>query len=119
MNSSIVFLNPLKVYCMVFGHSYKISKHVTDHIKEYKCERCSESFTTSLEGDIIKLTPKLEDINSVLKHLHNRKKADKIAKLGGVKHHGVKGIKVNPKNLLKTESLQNLNESKVISIAPE
>ena len=60
MSSSIVFLKPLKVYCMVFGHSYKISKHVTDHIKEYKCERCSESFTTSLEGDIIKLTPKLE-----------------------------------------------------------
>ena len=79
----------------------KFLKHVTDHIKEYKCERCSESFTTSLEGDIIKLTPKLEDINSVLEHLHNRKKADKVAKLGGVKHHGVNGIKVNPKNLFK------------------
>ena len=50
MSSSIVFLNPLKVYCMVFGHSYKLSKHVTDHIKEYKCERCSESLQQVLKA---------------------------------------------------------------------
>ena len=119
MSSSIVFLNPLKVYCMVFGHSYKLSKHVTDHIKEYKCERCSESFTTSIEGGIIKLTPNLEDVNSVLEHLHNRKKADRIAKPGGVKLQGVEGVKVDQKNLKKKESIQNLNESKVVNIAPD
>lgn len=119
MNSSIVFLNPLKISCIVFGHSYKISKNVTDYIKEYKCKCCSESFTTSTDGDIIKLTPNLEEINSVLEHLYHRKKVDRNTRLGSSKFDGAEGVKItNSKNFSKSEAIQKGKSPKIIRINP-
>ena len=105
---------------MVFGHSYKISKHITHHVKEYKCQCCGETFTTSSEGGIIKLTQKLQNINTVLADLHNRKMGERNSRLGKAKLEGVEGVKVNnPKNLLFQESLQKSYQSKVIRMSPD
>jgi transposase-like protein len=63
-----------KLYCSLFGHNYFLSKKVTYHIKEYTCKSCKKQVTTNVNGDLIDLTPKYKEINSVLERVHNKRK---------------------------------------------
>lgn len=61
------------IKCSVFGHDYKVSRHVTYHVKEYKCCNCNKELTTSSKGNLTELTPKLKEINDVLERIHQKK----------------------------------------------
>ena len=63
-----------KLYCSVFGHNYFLSKKVTYHVKEFKCKCCQKQVTTDVNGNLIDLTPKFQEINSVLERIHNKRK---------------------------------------------
>jgi len=58
---------------MVFGHDFRVTRHVTYHVKEYTCSYCSNSLTTSSEGTLVKLTAKLKEINDTLQYIHRRR----------------------------------------------
>ncbi len=61
------------LYCSLFGHQYKVSKNITYHVKEYKCTHCKTQVTTNGNGGLTLLTPKFQEINSVLERIHNRR----------------------------------------------
>ena len=60
-----------KIYCSVFGHDYHVSKKVTLHVKEYTCSHCKKQLTTNSNGNLIELTPKFKEINSILERIHH------------------------------------------------
>ncbi|MCL5126990.1 MULTISPECIES: hypothetical protein [unclassified Algibacter] len=60
-----------KIYCSLFGHSYKVSKKVTYHVSEYTCSHCKKQLTTSSNGALVELTPKFKEINTILARIHN------------------------------------------------
>ncbi len=62
-----------KLYCNVFGHNYEVSKKVTSHVKEYTCTCCKKQLTTNSNGDLIELTPKFKEINSILEEIYTRR----------------------------------------------
>lgn len=59
--------------CKIFGHNYKVSKAITYHVKEYQCSCCKKELTTHINGNLIELTPKFKEINSILSRIHNNK----------------------------------------------
>ena len=61
------------IYCSLFGHEFKITKHITHHVKEFNCRYCNKQFTTDQSGNITILTPKYREINSVLEKIHLKK----------------------------------------------
>jgi hypothetical protein len=61
------------LYCNIFGHNYEVSKKVTYHVKEYTCKHCKRELTTNGNGNLIELTPKFKEINSILENIHNRR----------------------------------------------
>ena len=63
-----------KLYCSVFGHNYLLSKKVTYHVKEFTCKCCQKQVTTDVNGSLIDLTPKFQEINTVLERVHNNRK---------------------------------------------
>lgn len=63
-----------KMYCKIFGHDYKVSRHVTSHVKEYICSRCQKELTIDGNGSLTELTPKLKEINDILEQFHNKRK---------------------------------------------
>ncbi|MBT8394854.1 MAG: hypothetical protein KJN66_08385 [Bacteroidia bacterium] len=63
-----------KLYCSLFGHNYFLSKKVTYHIKEFTCKSCKKQVTTNVNGDLIELTPKYKEINSVLERVYKKRK---------------------------------------------
>nr|WP_299126590.1 hypothetical protein [uncultured Winogradskyella sp.] len=65
---------PIKLYCDFFGHNYKLTKHVTKHVKEYTCKHCKKQLTTSSNGELIELTPTYKDINFVLERIYNNRR---------------------------------------------
>lgn len=60
--------------CIMFGHNYTISKHVTYHVKEYTCAQCKKQLTTNGSGNLVELTPKFKEINSVLERIHAKRR---------------------------------------------
>lgn len=66
-------MTPTKLYCDFFGHNYKMTKKVTNHVKEYTCKCCKKQLTTNSNGKLIELTPKYQDINSALEEIHTRR----------------------------------------------
>jgi hypothetical protein len=62
-----------KLYCNVFGHQYDVSKKVTQHVKEYTCNCCKKQLTTNGNGNLTELTPKFQEINSVLEYIYTRR----------------------------------------------
>ena len=60
-------------HCSIFGHNYQVSKKVTNHVKEYTCEKCNKELTTNENGNLIELTPKFKEINSILEKIHSRR----------------------------------------------
>lgn len=65
---------PMKLYCNLFGHNYKVSKKVTSHVKEYTCKCCKKQLTTNGNGDLTELTPKFKEINSILEEMYMRRR---------------------------------------------
>jgi len=65
--------SPLRLYCYIFGHNYKVTKHVTKHVKEYTCTCCKHQVTTNSNGKLTELTPKYRDINSTLAKIYSHK----------------------------------------------
>lgn len=66
-------MTPTKLYCDFFGHNYKMTKKVTNHVKEYTCKCCKKQLTTNSNGKLIELTPKYQDINSALEEIYTRR----------------------------------------------
>ena len=62
-----------KIYCSFFGHEFKITKHVTRYVKEFKCRNCNKQFTTDQSGNITVLTPNLREINALLEDIHSKR----------------------------------------------
>lgn len=71
-----------KLYCLLVGHDLKVTKHITDHIKEYKCKCCKEKFTTSPSGHITPLTDTRIEVNVVLGRIYNKRQQRKTLRLG-------------------------------------
>lgn len=65
------------LYCSFVGHRFKVSKNVTDYVKEYKCLNCDLQMTTDGKGKLTKLTPKFEEINDVLERIHRNRRNKK------------------------------------------
>lgn len=63
-----------KLHCSLFGHDLVLFENITNYIKEYECKNCKQQFTTSSQGNLIPLTPKYKEINSVLKSMHSKKR---------------------------------------------
>lgn len=63
-----------KFYCSLFGHRFKVNKHITQHVKEYKCSCCSKEMTTNSNGNLTELTPKFKEINNTLEYIYSKKK---------------------------------------------
>ncbi|WP_439152553.1 hypothetical protein [Winogradskyella sp.] len=63
-------MTPTKLYCDFFGHNYKVTKKVTNHVKEYTCKCCKKQLTTDSNGKLRVLTPKYKDINSALEQIY-------------------------------------------------
>ena len=64
---------PMKLYCSLFGHNYKVSKKVTSHVKEYTCTCCKRQLTTNGNGGFTELTPKFKEINSILEAMYQHR----------------------------------------------
>lgn len=65
------------VHCAISGHDYILSKHVTQHVKEYTCKHCKKQVTTSSNGQLTILNDKRKEINAVLQRMHRVKKQRK------------------------------------------
>ena len=61
------------IHCMVFGHDYKVTRHVTYHVKEYACKTCKRELTTNSNGNLVELSPKFKEINDVLERIHHKR----------------------------------------------
>lgn len=73
MRKTTFALTPNKLYCDFFGHNYKMTKKVTNHVKEYTCKCCKKQLTTNSNGRLTELTPKYQEINSALERIYNRR----------------------------------------------
>ena len=62
------------LFCSIFGHHYVVSKHVTGHIKEYRCVHCQKQVTTDVSGKLSELTPQMQEINSTLEDMYQKRR---------------------------------------------
>ena len=63
-----------KFYCNFFGHAFKVSKSVTNHIYEYECARCRMEMTDTANGFLARLTPKFKETNEYLAEIHQKRR---------------------------------------------
>jgi len=61
------------VYCRIFGHRFKVSKNVTQHIHEYKCAKCGIEMTDTANGFLARLTPKFKETNDFLAKFYKKR----------------------------------------------
>lgn len=73
------------IHCKVFGHDYKVTRHVTNYVKEYTCVNCRKQLTTSGNGELTLLTPKFKEINDVLERIHLKRVANQKQKANKTK----------------------------------
>lgn len=66
-------MSATKLYCDFFGHNYKMTRKVTNHVKEYTCSCCKKQLTTDSNGKLTELTPKYQEINSALERIYNNR----------------------------------------------
>lgn len=69
-----------KMICRFMGHDLRVSKNITNHIREYRCCRCGEEMTDSANGLLEKLTPRFRETNAFLAKIHQRRCARKMLK---------------------------------------
>ena len=72
------------IHCKVLGHDYKVTRHVTYHVKEYTCKNCKRELTTNGNGNLIELTPKFKEINDVLERIHHKRILRKNKKIKNI-----------------------------------
>lgn len=77
--SNPTFLKFVQVYCSIFGHNFKVSKNVTNHIHEYKCTHCAMEMTDTANGFLARLTPKFKETNNYLAQVHKRRRRKNYA----------------------------------------
>ncbi|MFC4722715.1 hypothetical protein ACFO5O_10305 [Geojedonia litorea] len=65
----------------MFGHELVVSKEVTRHVKEYKCQHCDFQMTTNGKGKLTPLTPKYKEINSVLEQIYTKRRLRKASNI--------------------------------------
>ncbi len=65
--------SPFRLYCDLFGHNYEMTKKVTKHVKEYTCKCCKRQLTTNSNGKLTELTPKYQEINSILERIYTNR----------------------------------------------
>lgn len=70
-----------KIFCSVFGHKFKVSNLVTNHIREYKCSHCGEEVTDTANGFLAKLTPRIKETNEFLANFHQRRSRKVFSKV--------------------------------------
>ena len=70
-----------KLYCSVIGHQYRVTKKVTNHIKEYQCSCCGKEVTNNAKGLLVPLTPKLKFIHLGLEQVVVKRTRKRISKL--------------------------------------
>jgi len=63
----------MRYYCDLFGHNYEMTKKVTKHVKEYTCKCCKRQLTTNSNGKLTELTPKYQEINTILEKIYTRR----------------------------------------------
>jgi hypothetical protein len=73
-----------KMYCSVFGHNYQMTRRVTKHVKEYTCSCCKHQLTTDGNGNLIELTPRLQEMNSALERIYQNRMARLRRKVGSM-----------------------------------
>ena len=56
--------------CSLFGHKFILIKKVNSFFNEYECKTCKIQVTNDPEGQKIKLTSNLKEINETLFYLH-------------------------------------------------
>ena len=61
------------IQCKLFGHDFKVTRRVTNHVKEYTCKTCNKQLTTNGNGHLIELSPKFKEINDVLERVHHKR----------------------------------------------
>ena len=66
-------LAPMRIYCDLFGHNYEMTKKVTKHVKEYTCKCCKRQLTTNSNGKLTELTPKHQEINTILERIYTHR----------------------------------------------
>lgn len=72
-------LSPIgKLLCHYFGHRLFISRRITNHIKEYSCSRCGQEMTDTANGFLEDLTPRLQETNTFLAQVHQRRQNRKV-----------------------------------------
>lgn len=62
-----------RIYCSFFGHKYRVSNFVTEHIKEYQCSFCREEITDTANGNLAKLTEQIKETNEYLAQFHEKR----------------------------------------------
>lgn len=67
-----------KLFCSYFGHRLYISRRITNHIKEYSCSRCGQEMTDTANGFVANLTPRLQETNTFLAKIHERRRSRKV-----------------------------------------
>ncbi len=65
--------SPLRLYCNLFGHNYVLTKKVTKHVKVYTCKCCKHQLTTNSNGKLTELTPKYQEINTILEKIYTHR----------------------------------------------
>lgn len=54
-----------ELFCSVFGHNYILSDRKEDH---FTCKCCKKEFTMNEFGELIDLSPRHQEIKSLLKY---------------------------------------------------
>ncbi len=67
-----------RLFCYYFGHRLHISRKITNHIKEYSCSRCGQEMTDTANGFLADLTPRLQETNTFLAKIHERRRNRKV-----------------------------------------
>ena len=80
MNITQKFFIP-KLYCSVIGHQYRVTKKVTNYVKEYQCTCCGKEVTNNANGMLVPLTPKLKFIHLGLEQVVFKRSNKKRSKL--------------------------------------
>ena len=63
----------LGMVCAIVGHNIRVTKKVTPHINEYKCQSCGQEFTDNLNGNLEELTSKTKKLNAVVGSFSHRR----------------------------------------------
>ncbi|PQJ20102.1 MULTISPECIES: hypothetical protein [Nonlabens] len=59
--------------CSITGHKYRVSKEITEHVKEYTCCKCNKKMTSTIYGQLLPLNDQYSRLNRALSSLQQAK----------------------------------------------